>query len=119
MMHKRRLLTATVFALLLTVFVTTSAFAHYCTNANKKDGAGSVGIYNVVTETFEPSKQFINEAHPNGGFVTLTDGATFWYDVYLHQTLPVGALAAGPGGDDQCDGLGVDNFLVCIGAVAQ
>jgi hypothetical protein len=118
MTHKRRLLTATVFALLLTVFVTTSAFAHYCTNANKKEGAGSVGTYNLVTETFEPAKK-VNEAHLNGGFVTFTDGATFWVDIYLHQTLPAGALAAGPGGDDQCDGLGVDNFLVCIGAVVQ
>jgi hypothetical protein len=81
MTRKRRLLTATLFALLLTVLVTTSAFAHYCTNANKQPGAGSVGTYNVVTETFEPAKQF-NEAHPNGGFVTLTDGVTFWYDIY-------------------------------------
>jgi hypothetical protein len=118
MTPKRRLLTATLFALLLTVLVTTSAFAHYCTNANKQASAGSVGTYNVVTETFEPAKQF-NEAHPNGGFVTLTDGVTFWYDVYIHQTLPAGALAAGPGGDDQCDGLGVDNFLACIGAAGQ
>lgn len=115
MRRKKRLLTATVFALLLTVFVTTSAFAHICTNPNKQPGAGSVGTYNVVTETFEPSRHF-NEAHPNGGFVTFTDGENVWVDLYLHQTLPAGALAAGPGGDDQCDGRGVDNFLACIGA---
>lgn len=118
MTYKRRLLTATMFALLLTVFVTTSAFAHICTNANKQEGAGSVGTYNVVTETFEPAKR-ANEAHPNGGFVTFTDGATFWVDIYIHQLLPAGALAAGPGGDDQCDGKGVDLFLACIGAAVQ
>jgi hypothetical protein len=109
MTRKRRIITATMFALILTVFVTTSAFAHYCTNANKEDGAASIGTYNLVTETFEPS------GLPNGGFITITDGATFSYDIYLHHTLPEGALASGPGGDDQCDGLGVDNFLVCIG----
>lgn len=114
MSSKRRLLMATMFALMLTVFVTTSAFAHICTNASKRDGAGSVGTYNVVTETFESAKR-LNEAHPNGGFVTFTDGINS-FDIYMHQTLPAGALAAGPGGDDQCDGLGVDNFLACIGA---
>jgi hypothetical protein len=106
---RKRLLVATLFALMLTAFVATSAFAHYCTNPNKQDGAGSIGTYNVVTETFEPKQ-------PNGGFLTITDGATFSVDIFSHQTLPAGALAAGPGGDDQCDGLGVDSFLACIGA---
>jgi hypothetical protein len=109
MNSQRRFLVAIVFAFVLTAFVTTSAFAHVCTNANKRDGAGSIGTYNIVTETFEPSNQ------PNGGFVTITDGATFSYDVFLHDVLPEGALAAGPGGDDQCDGMGVDSFLACIG----
>ena len=46
---------------------------------------------------------------------TLTDGATFSYDLFIHQTLPEGAFAAGPGGDDLCNGRGVDNALDCLG----
>ena len=112
MTSRKRLLRATLFALIMAAFVATSAFAHYCTNPNKHDGAGSIGTYNVVTETFEPNQ-------PNGGFLTVTDGATFSVDIYAHQLLPAGALAAGPGGDDQCDGLGVDSFLACIGVAEE
>jgi hypothetical protein len=114
MIHKKRFFIATVFVLLLSAFVTSSAFAHICTPANKLPGAGSLGVYNVVTETFEPGKK-LSPNMANGGFVTITDGATFAYDIFLHQTLPIGALTSGPGGDDQCDGLGVDNFLACLG----
>lgn len=113
MSSKRRLLTATMFALMLTVFVTTSAFAHICTNANKKDGAGSIGTYNIADGTFTPNKT-LNANASNGGFVTFTDGVNS-FDLYLHQTLPEGALAAGPEGDNQCDGQGVDNVMVCLG----
>ena len=109
MRSRKRLFKATLFALILAAFVATSAFAHICTNPNKQAGAGSIGTYNVVTETFEQNQ-------PNGGFVTFTDGASFSVDIYIHDVLPEGALASGPGGDDQCDGRGVDNFLACIGA---
>jgi hypothetical protein len=112
MTARKRLFTATLFALMLTAFFATSAFAHYCTNPNKKAGAGSIGTYNVVTETFEQNQ-------PNGAFITFTDEATFSVDIYIHQTLPAGALAAGPGGDDQCDGLGIDSFLACIGVTGD
>lgn len=111
----RRFLTAIVIALVLTVFVTTSVFAHACTPVDKLPGAGSLGVYNVVTETFYPGKK-LSPNMGNGGFVTITDGATFEVDVFLHQLLPEGALAAGPGGDDLCDGVGIDLFLACIGA---
>jgi phosphoenolpyruvate synthase/pyruvate phosphate dikinase len=42
-----------------------------------------------VTETFEPGKK-LSSNMANGGFVTITDGATFAYDLLLHQTLPDG-----------------------------
>ena len=116
MNSRKRLLTATLFALMLTVIVTAAAYAHACTNASKQPGAGSVGTYNVVTETFEPGR---NENMTNGGFVTFTDGGNFAVDIYIHEFLPEGALAAGPGGDDMCDGVGVDLFLACIGAVEE
>jgi hypothetical protein len=119
---KKRFSVGLVFALLLAIFVTGVAFAHYCTPANKKDGAGSIGVYNIVTEEFTPSKRVFPDADGDGvpdilnaGFVTLTDGASFSYDIFVHQLLPDGALASGPGGDDLCDGQGVDLFLACVG----
>ncbi len=100
---------STVGALALMVAVGTGpALAHYCTTANKQAGAGSMGIYNVATESFTPAQR-------GGAFVTFTDGQTFSYDVYMHNLLPDGALAAGPGGDDECDGRGIDNALDCLG----
>ena len=96
-------------AVALSITLTTSsALAHYCTPVNKQAGAGSIGTYNVVTESFTPNQR-------GGAFITVTDGATFSYDVYRRDVLPEGALAAGSGGDDQCDGQGVDNALVCLG----
>jgi hypothetical protein len=113
MTHKRRILMAIIFALILSTFIATAAFAHACTPADKLPGAGSIGVYNVVTETFQPGT---HEHMTNGGFVTITDGATFAVDIFIHTLLPEGALASGPGGDDLCDGHGVDYFLACIGA---
>lgn len=112
MTYKRRFLMAIIFALMLTVFVTTSAFADYCTNAKKKEGAGSIGTFNVVTGTFEPNKQ-LQGAMGNGGFITFTDGTTS-VDILIHHTLPEGALASGPAGDNQCDGVGIDNVAACF-----
>ncbi len=103
---KRSLVTAAG-AVALTLVAVAPASAHYCSNVSKKAGAGSIGTYNVVTKSFIPNQ-------PNGGFITITDG-TFAFDAYLHQMLPDGALAAGPGGDDACDGQAVDSALACIG----
>ena len=99
-------------AMMLTIMATAPAFVHQCANVSKKAGAGSIGTYNVATENFTPSKR------GGGAFITITDGSTFSYDVYLHNTLPEGAMAAGPGGDDECDGKAVDNALVCLGIEA-
>jgi hypothetical protein len=99
----------------LTVFSFNAAFAHYCTPANKKDGAGSIGTYNIMTGQFTPNKNYVKENMGNAGFITITDGQTFSYDVFLHQTLPAGALASGPEGDNGCDGRGVDDALTCLG----
>lgn len=114
-MKKIRFATVLVIVLLATLLFTNVAFAHYCFPPNKKAGAGSVGTYNVVTETFTPNKNYVKENWGNGGFVTFTDGETFSYDVFVHRVLPEGALAAGPGGDDHCDGRGIDDALDCLG----
>lgn len=116
MRRKTRIATTVATAALALSVGSSSALAHYCTNAGKQAGAGSIGTYNVVTEQFTPSKKL----HPgfpnkmNGGFVTFTDG-THSFDTYMHQTLPEGALAAGPGADDECDGQAIDNALACMG----
>lgn len=126
MTRKRRLLTATVFAMMLAMFVTTSAFAHYCVNANKKDGAGSIGTLTVLLlpdgdidlVSFEPAKKLNGDGpfdSTNGGFLTFTDGADWSYDIFIHPGLPLGALQSGPGGLDMCDGHGIDFVLACLG----
>lgn len=108
-MNKVRVLTATAATALALATGSSSVLAHYCTNVSKQAGAGSMGTYNVVTETFTPTKK------GGGAFVTFTDGQSFSYDVLMHNTLPDGALAAGRGGDDTCDGQGIDNALACLG----
>ena len=114
-MHRTTRLASVVGGVTLALALGTSTvLAHHCTPASKASGAGSIGTYNVVTEAFTPAKR-LNGTASNGGFITFTDGTTFSYDVFMHQTLPEGAFAAGPGGDDQCDGRGVDDALDCLG----
>lgn len=104
---KRSIVTAAG-AVALTLVTISSASAHHCTNVEKKAGAGSIGTYNIMTESFTPNQ-------PNGAFITITDGMSFSYDVFHRQMLPEGALAAGPGGDDACDGQRLEDALACLG----
>ena len=98
--------------MMLTMMVAAPAFAHHCANVDKKAGAGSIGTVNISTGEEEFTKK-------NGGFVTVTgereDGSTFSYDTFAHKTLPDGAMAAGPEGDSECDGRGIDDVLACEG----
>jgi hypothetical protein len=106
---------------MLTVFVTTSAFAHYCANPNKKPGAGSLGIFDAATDTFTPLKKLNGNSvfdSNNGGFVTLIWFDGTYYDIFWNTALPEGALASGPDGLNMCDGHGVDFFLACAGLEA-
>jgi hypothetical protein len=114
MRHTHRLTLAAASAVVLALFVTSAAFAHACYPADKPSGAGSIGVFNIATGTFTPGKNNPGNFN-NGGFVTFTDGANFAYDLFLHQYLPAGALAAGPEGDNVCDGRGVDEALTCLG----
>lgn len=109
MLFRKRATVLLVAAMMLTMMSAAPAFAHHCTNVSKKDGAGSIGTYNVVLE------EFVTPVKKGGAFLTITDGSTFSYDVYQHRTLPEGAMAAGPGGDDECDGQAIDDALVCLG----
>ena len=99
-------------AMIMMVMSAAPAFAHHCANVSKNSGAGSIGTFNTDTgeETFTKA---------NGGFITvfgtLEDGSTFSYDVFVHGTRPDGAMAAGPGGASECDGVGIDDALDCLG----
>jgi hypothetical protein len=109
-----RLTIAASSAVVLALFVTSAAFAHACYPADKPGGAGSIGVFNIVTGALAPGKNNPGN-YNNGGLVTFTDGASFAYDLFLHEFLPDGALAAGPDGDNVCDGRGVDEALTCLG----
>jgi hypothetical protein len=105
---RKKLAVLVAATMMLVISAASPAFAHQCTNVSKKAGAGSIGTVNVATgeETFTKK---------NGAFITITDGSTFSYDVFIHRTLPEGAMEAGPDGDSECDGVGIDNALVCLG----
>jgi hypothetical protein len=116
MLRKNRFIMVLFAVLALTLVASSTAYAHFCTPADKPIGPGSIGVYNVVAESFTPNRENIGNFN-NGGFITFTDGATFTYDIFIHQFLPEGALASGPGGDDLCDGQGIDFALACLGIV--
>ena len=110
MLLRTRLMVFLATAMMLTMMVAAPAFAHHCANVSKQSGAGSIGTYNIATDEFTPAKE-----NGGGGFVTVTDGSTFSYDTFANKTLPEGAMAAGPGGDSQCDGVGIDDAMACEG----
>ena len=111
----RKSLVALVLALTLTVALSTSAFAHYCSNANKQDGAGSSATLVLDPVTFEPISYEVTK--PNGkdvgGFLTIVIGDES-FDTFVHNLLPEGALSSGSG-DSQCDAQGIDSALACLG----
>lgn len=111
MLLRKKLAVLVAATLMLVISAASPAFAHHCTNVSKKAGAGSIGTFNIVTETFTPAK----ENGGGGAFITITDGSSFSYDVFVHRTLPEGAMAAGPDGDSECDGVGIDDAFACLG----
>jgi hypothetical protein len=108
----RNRLTVFLAAAMMMVMSAAPAFAHHCTNVSKNSGAGSVGTFNTSTNTFTPTKD-------HGGFVTITDGSTFSYDVFISGTRPDGAMASGPDGANRCDGRGIDDLEVCEPGLAE
>ena len=112
MLLRKRLTVFLAAAMTLTMMSAAPAFAHHCANVSKKPGAGSIGTFNADTGEETTTKD-------NGGFVTVTgtreDGSTFSYDIFVHGTRPDGAMAAGPGGNSECDGVGIDDAFACLG----
>jgi hypothetical protein len=97
------------------------AFGFHCFVAKKPSGAGSAGsaTIEVTTETFTPGADLrVNNAgRLQGGFITLTatvNGEPIGtFDVFTRD-LPEGAHNSGPG-DNECDGIGVDDAIACMG----
>jgi hypothetical protein len=91
------------------------AFGFNCSVAKKPPTAGAVGIVDITTDEFTPLKRNPGtEERPHGGFVALTDGASFTASTFLHA--PDGVLPpARPGGSqDNCDGKGIDSLEACF-----
>ncbi|MFP5376633.1 MAG: hypothetical protein ACLGIO_07630 [Acidimicrobiia bacterium] len=87
---------------------TGTAYAHYCTNVSKKDGAGNAGVLFADVSsgdfTVVPEKSTVkmnSQGQITGGFMTIHvdfDGNgtpdLVLEDVYAHTGLPSGALLA-------------------------
>lgn len=106
----RKLARAATTVAAVPVFIALSAapaLAHDCFNTQKKAGSGgTVGVYDVATDTFTPSgtkgnPTFVEIRFPNGssGFL------------FLHNAK--GNDGVIPGAKD-CDGKGLDNFVHCF-----
>ena len=108
-----------VFALLgvttVALMVAVPASGFVCAVAKKPPTAGAVGIVDITTEEFTPLKSNPGtEEQAHGGFVVLTDGASFTASTFLHA--PDGELppvrSGGPQGN--CDGKGLDSLAECF-----
>ena len=103
-------------AVLVALVLAVPAQAFDCTVAKKPPSAGAVGVVNITTGEFTPTKPNPGtDERPHGGFVVLTDGDTITTSTFLHA--PQGVLppvrAGGP--QDNCDGKGLDSLEECFG----
>ena len=103
-----------VAALALAVAVPASAFD--CTVAKKPPRAGSVGVIDINTGEFTPTKKNPGtEERPHGGFVVLTDGASVNTSTFLHAPQGVMPPVREGGSQANCDGKGLDSIELCLG----
>jgi hypothetical protein len=105
------LLGVTTVALVLAV----PAFGFDCAVAKKPPTAGAVGIVDITTEEFTPLKRNPGtEERPHGGFVVLTDGASFTASTFLHAPDGVLPPVRSGGPQDNCDGKGLESLEACF-----
>jgi len=103
-------------ALLVALVFAVPVQAFDCTVAKKPPGAGAVGVVDITTGEFTPTKSNPGtEERPHGGFVVLTDGETVTTSTFLHA--PEGVLPPVREGGPQanCDGKGLDSLEACFG----
>jgi hypothetical protein len=100
------------------------AAAFHCFVVNKPVGAGSAATvtFDVLTSD-EPDFDSLpvnpNSGRVQGGFVTLriVAGALELgtWDLLFQTTVGGQAHASGPAGANECDGVGIDDLLACLG----
>jgi hypothetical protein len=102
------------------------AAAFHCFVVKKPIGAGSAATVNfdVVTDADgEPDFDTLpfnpNSGRVTGGFVTLNITAAGvpigTWDLFFQTTVGGKAHASGPAGASECDGVGIDDLLACLG----
>ena len=114
-MRTRFLVAVSACALGVSVVVP-SALAFDCTVAKKPATAGAVGVVDITTGEFTPSKSNPgSEESPHGAFVVLTDGGNVNTSTFLRA--PEGVLPPAREGGPQhnCDGKGIDSLEICFG----
>ncbi len=85
-----------------------SAWAHTCFNTQRSGTGGTVGTYDVASDTFTPSGQ---KGNPTFVRVVFPDGSAGY--VFLHSGGELHDYVV-PGAKD-CNNKGLDNFDVCFG----
>ena len=105
------------------------AAAFHCFVVKKPVGAGSASTLTFdVTSGGEPDFASVpvnpSSGRVQGGFVSLRLVATVapgvvielgTWDIFFQNTVGGKAHAAGPDGASECDGVGLDDLLVCLG----
>jgi hypothetical protein len=120
----RRKLLALTIVMALSLLVAGQAAAFHCFVVKKPIGAGSAATLTFdVTSGGEPDFESLpinpNSGRVVGGFVSLhlvagsTDLGT--WDLLFQNTVGGKAHAAGPDGANECDGVGMDDLLACLG----
>ena len=107
-MLSRIVYTGVTTGLILTVGAA-PALAHDCYNTQKRAGSGgTVGTYDVASDTFTPSRA---KGNPTFVEVVFPDGSSGF--LFIHSAGECNDYVV-PGAKD-CDGKGLDNFNACFG----
>jgi hypothetical protein len=120
---RRRFLASTLVAL-LALILAAPASAFHCFVVKKPIGSGSAATLTFdVTSGGEPDFGSLpfnpNSERVIGGFISLrlvagpVELGTF--DLLFQNTVGGKAHAAGPAGASECDGVGMDDLLACLG----
>jgi hypothetical protein len=121
-MRRRVLALAIVTVLALAVVGQASAF--HCFVVKKPIGSGSAATltFDVLTQSepdFASVPVNLNSGRVDGGFITLRIVAgpveIGTWDILFQNTVGGQAHAAGPDGSNECDGVGMDDLLACLG----
>ena len=122
MQHLRRRLAVLVAVAGLALSAAGPAAAFHCFVVSKPIGAGSIGTVtfdvNTGDEEFEAALNRAGKEKGGGSFLTIrvVDGSTLIAvaDVFINNNLTTAHVRSG-GTGDPCDGVGIDDFLACLG----